>query len=206
MVATIDRPRNFQLDYPRSPGLLDKLYDLDCEAYGRHAVDRSILERWVGQNPMSITLLMDGADIAGAFGFLALSEEQCRHFIGGKIGEADLNCLPENAIGCKFWYWSGLVVAPEYRKAKQSPLKRLLMLGIDEWLQSDRRDRELAHVYSLGCTVDGVNLLDRFAFERILEPEFLKDDAPLFYRAVRDKAAGQHDLLEFFRGTERQRS
>jgi hypothetical protein len=203
MVATIERPQ-FQLDYPRSPGLLDKLYDLDCQAYGRHAVDRNILERWVGQNPMAITLLMDGQDIAGAFGFLPLSEEQCRRFIGGEIGEADLDCLPEDTIGCKFWYWSGLVLAPQYRKVTKSPLKRLLMLGIDEWLVSRRRDHGLTHIYSLGCSTDGENLLDRFKFERIIEPEYMADDAPLYYRSARDTASGQRDLLGFFRGTERQ--
>lgn len=200
MVATIEREKVYQLDYPRSSSLFAKLYDLDCEAYGRHAVDRSILERWVGQNPMAITLLMDGEDIAGAFGFLSISEQQCRHFIAGKIGEADLDCLPEDSTDSRFWYWSGLVVAKQYRKAKKSPLKKLLMMGIDEWLMSDRRCHAESHIYSLGCSVDGVNLLDRFKFERILEPEDMLDDAPLFHRVAGDVATGRRELKEFFYG------
>jgi hypothetical protein len=202
-MLTIERPQ-YQLDYPRSPRLLDKLYELDCQAYGRHAVKREVLERWVSQNPMAITILMDGQDIAGAFGFLPLSERQCRLFIGGQIGEADLDCLPEDSIGCKFWYWSGLVVAPQYRKVASSPLKRLLMLGIDEWLAAQRRDHQLTHVYSAGCSNDGEQLLERFKFEKIIEAEHMADDAPLYYRSVRDTVAGRNDLLGFFRGTERQ--
>lgn len=202
MVAVLDKPI-YQLDYPRSPILLDKLYELDCEAYGRHAVDRSILERWVGQNPRSITLLMEGEDIAGAFGFLALSEEQCRQFIAGNIGESELNCLPEDFEGAQFWYWSGLVIAKQYRKAKKSPLKKLLMMGIDEWLTTDRRNHSLSHVYSTGCTVDGINLLDRFGFEKIIDAEHMADGAPLFYRKVEGVQDGRQKLMEFFYGERR---
>jgi hypothetical protein len=200
IMLTLEREAVFQLDYPRTPELLDKLYALDCEAYGRHAVDRSILARWVGQNPTAITLLMAGSDIAGAFGLLPLSEEQCRHFIAGQIGEKDLNCLPEEHVGGRFWYWSGLAMAPQYRKARKSPLKRLLMMGIDEWLMSDRRCHQESHIYSLGCSTDGMNLLSRFQFEQILPAEVMLDDAALYHRVARDTPTGQTELKGFFYG------
>jgi hypothetical protein len=151
-MQTLDRPV-YQVDYPRTPELLDLLYELDCEAYGRHAVDRSILERWVKQCPQSITLLLHEGKIAGAFGLLAISQEQTRQFIAGQISESDLNSLPEEIEAHPYWYWSGIVVAKEYRKSKKSPLRSLLMRGVDCWLSGDRVGG-CAHVYvyALGCS------------------------------------------------------
>ncbi|MBC7515520.1 MAG: hypothetical protein H7237_03655 [Alkalinema sp. FL-bin-369] len=180
----MDQPR-FSFDYPHSPALLDQLYQLDCEAYGAHAVDRSILERWVKVCPESITLILADGEIAGAFGLLATSEEQTRKFIAGNLRESEFECLPGTIENHRFWYWSGVVLAKKYRLSRSSPLRKLLSWGIDCWLASDRLAKE-AYVYSSPCTQEGQNLLDRFDFERIKSAEEMADSIPLYVRHIKN--------------------
>jgi hypothetical protein len=173
----------YTIDYPRTPELLDRLYEIDCEAYGSHAVDRSILERWVAQCPQTITLLMIDGEIIGAFGLLAVSEEQIRLFIAGKLEEKDFISLPEDVEGHRFWYWSGVVVVPEYRRSQMSPLRPLLARGIDAWLSSGRASED-AYVFACGCTKEGTGLLGRFRFEQIKSASEMADDAALYSRRI----------------------
>ena len=173
----------FKFDYPNTPNLLDRLYELDCEAYGPHAVDRSILERWVDICPESITLILADGEIAGAFGLLAISEEQTRQFIAGKLKESEFECLPGTIENHRFWYWSGIVLANKYRLSRSSPLRKLLSWGIDCWLTSDRLAQK-AFVYSSPCSQDGQNLLDRFKFEQIKSAAEMADGIPLYVRQI----------------------
>jgi hypothetical protein len=190
----LEQPK-FSIDYPGTPSLLDQLYELDCEAYGKHAVDRSILERWVNECPASITLIMDGETIAGAFGLLAVSEGQIRKFIAGELKEADFECLPDDIENHRFWYWSGIVLAKKYRLCRSSPLRKLLSWGVDCWLTSDRL-AEKACVYATGCTTEGENLLGRFKFEQIKSGEEMKDGVPLFVREIRGLEATRSEMRE----------
>lgn len=185
----------FSIDYPGSPSLLDQLYELDCEAYGKHAVDRSILERWVSQCPASITLIMDEGTIAGAFGLLAVSEEQVRKFIAGDLKEEDFESLPDDVENHRFWYWSGIVLAKKYRLSRLSPLRKLLSWGVDCWLTSDRL-AEKAYVYATGCTTEGENLLERFKFEQIRTGKEMKDGVPLFVREIHGLEKTRSEMKE----------
>lgn len=186
------QPR-FSFDYPHSPALLDQLYQIDCEAYGAHAVDRSILESWVKVCPESITLIMDGDSIAGAFGLLAISEEQIRQFIAGNLRESEFKCLPDSIENHRFWYWSGIVLAKKYRLSRSSPLRKLLSWGIDCWLTSDRLAKD-AYLYSSPCTQEGQNLLDRFEFEKIKSAEEMADDIPLYVREIKNPQQTREEL------------
>ena len=173
----------FKFDYPNTADLLDRLYALDCEAYGSHAVDRSILERWVKVCPESITLILADGEIAGAFGLLAISEEQTRQFIAGKLKESEFECLPGTIENHRFWYWSGIVLANKYRLSRSSPLRKLLSWGIDCWLTSDRLAQD-AYVYSSPCSQDGQNLLNRFKFEQIKSAAAMADGIPLYVKQI----------------------
>jgi hypothetical protein len=188
-------PSIFHFDYPHTPKLLDQLYRLDCEAYGVHAVDRSILERWVAVCPEAITLILCDGEIAGAFGLLPVSERQIREFIAGTLREADFICLPDTEKNHRFWYWSGIVLAKKYRRSKSSPLRRLLSWGIDCWLKSDRIANN-SYVLATACTSDGENLLKRFQFEQIRSAEEMIDEVPLFSRQILDPKKTRESLGE----------
>ena len=183
----------FKFDYPNTPDLLDRLYALDCEAYGPHAVDRSILERWVNTCPESITLILADGEIAGAFGLLAISEEQIRQFIAGNLKEAEFNCLPGTIENHRFWYWSGIVLANKYRLSRSSPLRKLLSWGIDCWLTSDRLAQN-AYVFSSPCSQEGQNLLNRFKFNQIKSAEEMADGIPLYVRQIVDPQQMRSEL------------
>lgn len=173
----------YRIDYPHSPRLLDELYEVDCQAYGRHAVDRSILARWVEECPESITLMIVDDKIAGAFGLLAVSEEQIRLFIAGELSESKFISLPSNVREHRHWYWSGIVMIPQYQRHR-TLLKPLLSIGLDSWLSSPRVGHPKTMVYATGCTAEGVRLLDRFKFECIKSAEEMKDGSPLYARGV----------------------
>jgi hypothetical protein len=192
--TSLKQPK-FSIDYPRSSSLLDQLYELDCEAYGKHAVDRSILERWVSQCPASITLIMDEGTIAGAFGLLAVSEEQVRQFIAGDLKEENFESLPDDVEDHRFWYWSGIVLAKKYRRSRLSPLRKLLSWGVDCWLTSDRL-AEKAYVYATGCTIEGENLLERFKFEQIRTGKEMEDGVPLFVREIHGLEKTRSEMQE----------
>jgi hypothetical protein len=187
-----DRPQ-YRFDYPHSPQLLDQLYAIDCEAYGAHSVDRSILESWVKICPESITLILDGESIAGAFGLLAVSEEQIRMFIAGELKESEFRCLPGTIENHRFWYWSGIVLPKKYRLTRHSPLRSLLSWGIDCWLTSGRLAHN-AYVYASPCSQDGQNLLDRFQFEQIKSGAEMADGIPLSVREIKNPEQMRGDL------------
>jgi hypothetical protein len=176
--------QTYSIDYPRNDQLLDELYHVDCEAYGEFAVDRSILERWVKKCPQSITVMLVEGRIAGAFGLLAVSEEQIRKFIAGELPESQFSPLPERISKHRFWYWSGVVLRPEFQGQSRSLLRPLLVRGLDSWLSSQRIGHPDTYVYATGCTNEGRSLLDRFQFEQIKEADEMVDGAPLYVRKI----------------------
>lgn len=180
--------RNPIVEYrtPASPELLSQLYQIDVEAYGSQAAPKEVLKSWLEANPQSIGLICDGDAIAGAYGLLPITEEQTRKFIAGTISEIDLIPLGEDVTNHQFWYWSGIVVRPEYRGVKKSVLRDLLLVGIGGWLGSkavgfDQPDKvKPLYLYATGCTPQGQALIDRFQFEKIRDD----NEAPLFVREI----------------------
>ncbi len=190
--------QKYQIDYPRTAQLLDELYSVDCEAYGEFAVDRLILERWVKKCPQSITIMTVENRIAGAFGLLAVSEEQIRQFIAGNLLEENFSPLPERIKDHRFWYWSGVVLRPEFQWQARSLLRPLLARGLDSWLSSGRIGHPDTYLYATGCTEQGINLLDKFRFERIKEADEMLDGAPLYFRKISpDIEANRQEIREF---------
>lgn len=177
--------QTYSIDYPRNAELLDELYTVDCEAYGKFAVNRSILERWVKKCPQSITIITVEGRIAGAFGLLAVSEEQIRKFIAGKLSEEKFSPLSERITDHRFWYWSGVVLRPEFQRQARSLLRPLLVRGLDSWLSSSRIGHPDTYLYATGCTAEGKSLLDKFRFEKIKEADEMADGAPLYVRNIR---------------------
>jgi hypothetical protein len=193
---------DYTVDYstPKTAELLDQLYGIDVEAYGSQAAPKAVLKQWVDANPQSIGLMCDGPIIAGAYGLLPISQEQAREFVAGDVAETDLIPLGDDIENHQFWYWSGIVVRPEYRGAKRSVLRDLLMVGIGGWLASKAvgRDQPLEnkdgtasdrtkplYLYATGCTPQGQALIDRFQFEKIRDDA----EAPLYVREIYNRKA-----------------
>lgn len=192
MLATLPiQTTGFCTGYVEDIQQLSELWQLDANAYGDGNIEFETLNRWWQTYDSGLPIVSYRGEIIAAFGLWGISEKQTRLFLDGKLKEQELNPLP---FGEKtpYWYWSGIVIRPDFRTSLLSPLRLLLRCGVSSWLGTGNVSyKPKAYVYALGMSDQGISLLEGFDFEEIRSSDDMPDQFPLFVREFQDYAEGQ---------------
>lgn len=195
LLATLN-PMPLEVDHIRRESQLRELWQIDTQAYGDHSLAFEPFFEWWERYPYgSRCLLLEGRIIASV-GIYPLTPDQAQLFSTGQISEGELQ--PVRLEDCKLdgvadWYFSGLVIVPEYQN--RGIVRRLIRLGVGEWMRSGHLRYPIA-LYGLGQTEKGRKALELCGMRLIVPGCKLPDQLDL-YQCTPQTAA---ELRSHFQG------
>ena len=170
---------------------LEDLWRIDKEAYGEHSLEFEPFLEWWNAYPYGSRCLFLGGNIVASIGIYPLSQEQFNGFVNGEIAEGDLvPCLLNKS---DHWYFSGMVILPEYQN--RGLARRLLRMGVGGWIRSGHLEYP-AQVCGLAQTEAGRKALELMDFKRSKTGSKMPDGLSM-YRAI---FRGEESLSYLFRG------
>lgn len=180
ILSDLKTPRQ-EASYIRDKDHLRELWQIDKVAYDDHSLEFEPFLSWWNRYPIgSNCILMDG-QIVASLGMYPISPEQAAAFSGGQIAEKDLLPVPIaecETNGCIDWYFSGLVVTPEWQN--RGLVRRLLRVGLGAWSVCGHL-RYPIRIYGLGQTSTGKRVLEWFGMNQIVEGSHLPDGLDLHF-------------------------
>jgi hypothetical protein len=159
---------------------LKKIYNIDCEAYGKSNISFNILENWWKQYSKGIYIIKVNEEIIGALGIFPLSLESYNLLKNGFITEKEIIIDINNQ---KYWYISGIVIVEKYRKKRA--IINLLDKSIKYWLNNLIITDNIT-IGSIPISKNGLRLLEYFNFNKVKNSEDRKDNYP-FYEKIFNK-------------------
>jgi len=160
-----DPPKRLHCHYCTNESELRELWEIDKVAYGDHSLEyEPFLEWWTAYPYGSINLVSDSR-IVGSFGIYPLSPAQAEQFQSGQLSESEIKPYPLVEVeqsGAQYWYWSGLVLVPEWQH--RGLLRTLLRIGLGSWESRGHQAYPL-HVYGLAQVPVGRKIFERFNFQ-----------------------------------------
>ena len=156
---------------------LKKVYNIDCEAYGKSNISFNILENWWKQYSKGIYVIKVNEEIIGALGIFPLSLESYNSLKNGFITEKEIIIDKNNQ---KYWYISGIVIVEKYRKKRA--IIHLLNTSIKYWLNNLIITDNIT-IGSIPISKEGLHLLEYFNFNRVKNAKDRKDNYP-FYEKI----------------------
>lgn len=188
-------PLPIEVDHVRHESQLRELWQIDTLAYGDHSLAyEPFLEWWQRYHSGSQCLLLDGKIIASV-GIYPLSSQQAVSFSTGQISEGELHPVALNDCeeGIANWYFSGLVIVPEFQN--RGLVRRLIRMGVGEWMRSGHLRYPLS-LYGLGQTEKGQKAMELCGLQRLVLGALLLDGLALYYCNPKNAA----ELRSHFQG------
>lgn len=173
-------PLQLEIDYVRHESQLRELWQIDAQAYGDHSLDYQPFLKWWERYPFGSRCLMLNGKIIASIGIYPLSEDQGELFSTGQINEGALQPvhLDDCQEGVANWYFSGLVIIPEYQN--RGIVRRLVRLGVGEWMRSGHL-RYPINLYGLGQTEKGRKALALCGMRLLVSGCKLPDGLDLYH-------------------------
>lgn len=173
-------PLRFEIDLVRHESQLRELWQIDAHAYGDHSLAYEPFLDWWERYPFGSRCLILNGKIIASIGIYPLYPEQANLFSTGQISEGELHpvSLDDCKQGVANWYFSGLVIVPEFQNRRI--VRPLVRLGVREWMHSGHLTYPIS-LYSLGQTVRGQKVLKLWGMRIIVPGYKLPDKLDLYY-------------------------
>lgn len=164
---------------------LRTVWNIDVTEYGDMNVDFTLLHEWWRKFQHGHHIIRNGEEIIGGFGLWPLSKNSYRKLQRGSITEAGINILhPNKALGNKFWYLSGIILKPEYRKKRAAwhLIHRVMTHWRVTWV-ANTYGKTIA-IGAIPISKDGLDMMTRFAFDLVHSAEQRNDHYPFYEKIV----------------------
>lgn len=181
LYLVFDSPRSgIRSGYIESKEQLLELWEIDKKAYGDNSIPFDpFYQWWTNYRYGSSNLFLKGQIIA-SIGIYPLSEDQAIAFKSGQIKEESLVPLTLDQCnqGASHWYWSGLVIVPEWQN--RGLVKSLLRIGLGCW-RSKGHIRYPLSLLALGqIEIDKKLLAQKLGFKKLKSGSEMPDGLDLF--------------------------
>ena len=177
---------------------LYRLWQIDCSAYGEHAITfEQFLAQWQAFPHFPKALFFQN-EIAAAIGILPTTEARMKDFAEGRVSEASLQDDPlgKFMIGnVNAWLIDGMVRNPKFPMAAT---RELVCSSILSWINDGLISYPL-NIYAIGQNRRGMNLITRAGFKLIKTAESLPDGMPFYFLHIESEAQLLRLLLERLR-------
>ena len=169
---TLDLP--YSVGYVENVDDLDKVYALDCAAYGELNIDRNTLVSWWHLHNKGIFVVKKDLKVIGAMGIFPLSVKVYNALKSGKLSENEI--YPSKYKESKYWYVSGIVIDEKYRSTRV--ILYILYISMWMWFRDNKFSEDVV-IGSIPISEMGKKLLNRFKFEcdsNFCEIKFFRSD------------------------------
>lgn len=170
---------------------LRTLWEIDIGAYREASIQYDSFVRWYETYEPGLKAVFFDDRVVAAFGLFPITDHEVKRLRQGEFDEDVLDIVVLNHVTrepISYWYFSGIVLTETLRRtAHRNPLKLLLGMGLNLWLESGHIAFP-CELFAIGYSPEGQRMCERFGFMRICSEASEKDPYPVFWIKARSKA------------------
>lgn len=179
-----NRPKGlstFEVHKLRNEGEVKAFWGLDQDSFGEASISYDHFLGWWRAFPNGIYALFDDGEMVGGIGVWPLRKKAFDEFMHGMRSEHEIvgrSIVATTTYASRpYWYIGGILVNGKYRKS--NAVRVLLAEALVAWYEEVKNEACVSLV-TLAYSRDGAAMLQRFGFNRYLEPESVKDRHPIY--------------------------